>query len=52
LNEWLTGSDREKKRFDVVGYLSGRLSRALGDMIGPANGTVVSRTADFAGFSR
>ena len=51
LKEWLAGPDRENKGFDIVESLSGRLSRALGNMVGPENKTVLSRTGDFTGFS-
>jgi hypothetical protein len=51
LKEWLTGSDREDRGFNIVESLSSRLSRALGGMIGPEKKTVVSRTEDFVGFS-
>jgi hypothetical protein len=51
LKDWLTGSDRENRGFNIVESLSNQLSRALGGMLGPGKKTVVSRTDDFTGFS-
>ncbi len=51
LKDWLTGSDRENRGFNIVESLSSRLSRALGGLIGPGKKTVVSQTDDFSGFT-
>jgi hypothetical protein len=50
LEDWLSGPDRGKNGFNLVGMLSDRVTKVLDGIVGPDDRTLISQTEDFSGF--